>query len=257
MLKRKHLFSALLSLVSLLAFATEKSAQFEYIERYKDIAIKEMLRSQIPASITLAQAILESQWGESALATEAKNFFGIKCKSSWNGETFFIEDDDFDENNQLLQSCFRAYETVSASFTDHTNFLVQNQRYAKLFSLEKADYKGWARGLQAAGYATDPHYADKLIEKVEQYNLQQYDTSRQAVNVLEAPAFDLADLVQSETQPQSLSVSQIMENHREDLLIQQNNYNSDDKQERLHVKFKRSNYATMGKKPRILNRTRK
>ena len=138
-----------------------------YIEQYKDIAIAEMEQYGIPASIKLAQALLESGNGNSTLAREANNHFGIKCTPDWRGRTTRHNDDRRNE-------CFRVYERVEDSFHDHSQFLLRN-RYAALFKLDKDDYKGWARGLKAAGYATNPRYADLLISLIERYELYRYD----------------------------------------------------------------------------------
>lgn len=140
----------------------------EYIEIYKDLAIKEQERSGIPASITLAQGILESNCGNSRLAREANNHFGIKCHSGWEGKT--IHEDD-DEKNE----CFRKYKTVYDSYKDHTDFLQAKQRYAFLFELKNTDYKGWAEGLKKAGYATNPKYPALLIKIIEENKLNELD----------------------------------------------------------------------------------
>lgn len=145
----------------------ERISRSQYIEMYKAEAIKEMQRSRVPASITLAQGILESGDGNSLLARKAKNHFGIKCHSDWNGKTFHKDDDAKDE-------CFRKYKTVLESYRDHSEFL-QKKRYAFLFDLETTDYKGWARGLKKAGYATNPKYPQLLIRIIEENNLYQYD----------------------------------------------------------------------------------
>ncbi|MEO1514608.1 MAG: glucosaminidase domain-containing protein [Bacteroidota bacterium] len=165
--------------------ATAESIQsaraLEYIELYKDIAQQEMQRSGIPASIKLAQGIHESGAGKGSLALNANNHFGIKCKSHWTGPTYYIEDDDY-QNGQLVKSCFRAYEQVGASYRDHTNFLMDNARYANLFQLPSNDYKAWAHGLKKCGYATDSRYAQKIIRLIERYQLHQYDeTTQEAV----------------------------------------------------------------------------
>jgi flagellum-specific peptidoglycan hydrolase FlgJ len=138
-----------------------------YIERFKTIAIREMNSSGIPASITLAQGILESGNGNSDLALEGNNHFGIKCTPEWKGKTMLKDDDKKDD-------CFRVYKTPEESFKDHTEFL-KRKRYAPLFELDKNDYKGWAKGLKAAGYATNPRYPELLISLIERYNLNQYD----------------------------------------------------------------------------------
>jgi hypothetical protein len=143
-------------------------ARKNYIDTYKDIAIKEMLRSGVPASITLAQGMLESDNGNSRLAKKANNHFGIKCHSDWKGQTIYEDDDRQGE-------CFRKYKSVNESFQDHSDFLMSGSRYSFLFELEMTDYKGWAKGLKKAGYATSNSYADKLIKIIEENNLHQYD----------------------------------------------------------------------------------
>ena len=141
-----------------------------YINQYKDLAIREMLQYRIPASITLAQAVFESGAGRSRLARLGNNHFGIKCHD-WTGRTI-AEDDD------ALGECFRAYDHPLQSFEDHSKFLVNSSRYRRLFSLSMQDYRGWAHGLKACGYATNPRYAYKLIELIELYKLYVYDSAR-------------------------------------------------------------------------------
>lgn len=150
------------------SFGQQKKTAEQYIEEFKDVAMTEMVNNKIPASITLAQGLFESGNGNSKLAREAKNHFGIKCHKNWTGKTMYQDDDEENE-------CFRAYESAAESYRDHSSFLVNSQRYASLFELKITDYKGWARGLKAAGYATFPKYADVLISLIEKYNLTQYD----------------------------------------------------------------------------------
>lgn len=140
----------------------------QYIQTYKDIAMVEMQRYKIPASITLAQGILESGSGQGRLARLARNHFGIKCHLGWEGATISHDDDEKGE-------CFRKYARAEDSFEDHSLFLVNRPRYAFLFELKQDDYKGWAHGLKKAGYATDPNYPNKLIFLIKKYNLHQYD----------------------------------------------------------------------------------
>ena len=146
-----------------------------YIEKYQKIAIREMHRSGIPASITLAQGILESSWGNGSLALKANNHFGIKCKSHWTGPTFYIEDDDY-KRGKLIKSCFRAYDNAEESYIDHTDFLLANARYEVLFTYDKTDYQRWAHGLKKCGYATDKKYGYKLIRTIKKYGLDRFDT---------------------------------------------------------------------------------
>lgn len=157
----------LFSCFSFLALAGKRTTPAEYIERYKDDAIKEMNRSGVPASITLAQGMLESGYGNSELAKKANNHFGIKCHSDWNGPIYRVDDDKKDE-------CFRKYKSVWHSYRDHSNFLKGKRRYAFLFDLKMTDYKGWCRGLKKAGYATNRKYATLLIDMIERYDLNQF-----------------------------------------------------------------------------------
>lgn len=140
-----------------------------YVAQFKNVAMDNMRIYGIPASIVLAQGILESGAGRGDLAVNANNHFGIKCHEDWRGDTI-RHDDDSD------QECFRKYDNVSESFKDHALFLTSRGRYSNLFALSKGDYKGWARGLRTAGYATDPKYPNKLISYIERYNLQQFDS---------------------------------------------------------------------------------
>ncbi len=149
-------------------YTFEKVTPEGYIQRFKQIAIQEMNLVGIPASITLAQGLLESSFGNSELAQIAKNHFGIKCTSDWKGKGYYKDDD-------IRDDCFRVYANPEESFKDHSEFL-KRQRYAALFELDKNDYKGWAYGLKAAGYATNPKYPELLLDLIERYNLHQYDT---------------------------------------------------------------------------------
>jgi LysM repeat protein len=150
------------------AVANYKSyTSLEYIDRFKAIAIQEMNQYGIPASITLGQGLFESGGGSSDLAKYANNHFGIKCTSDWTGKSYYKDDDN-------VNDCFRVYDNPEDSFRDHSNFL-KRKNYAKLFELDKDDYKGWAYGLKKAGYATNPNYPQLLINIIEKYNLAQYD----------------------------------------------------------------------------------
>ena len=139
-----------------------------YVKKYAPAATKNMRFFKIPASITLAQGILESGYGEGTLAKKANNHFGIKCHKEWKGKSITHDDDEKDE-------CFRSYKNPLRSYRDHSLFLVDRDRYSSLFTLNRKDYKGWAVGLKAAGYATDPKYADKLISLIERFNLTRFD----------------------------------------------------------------------------------
>ena len=145
-----------------------QDAYRKYIETYSGIAVEQMKKYGVPASITLAQGILESDAGRSSLAVGCYNHFGIKCHSDWQGMTMYKDDD-------ASHECFRCYESDEESFRDHSLFLVNGKRYSSLFSLDPTDYKGWARGLKEAGYATSPIYAGQLIDLIERYGLDEYD----------------------------------------------------------------------------------
>ncbi len=154
---------------------SEYEIRQSYIDQYKDLAIVEMQRTGVPASIKLAQAILESQSGQSLFALQSKNHFGIKCKDTWRGNMYLQFDDDRDADGELIESCFRSYEGILHSYVDHSNFLKYGAAYSSLFQLEKTDYKGWAKGLQDAGYATDQNYSKKLISIIEHHQLYLFD----------------------------------------------------------------------------------
>lgn len=147
----------------------EKSPSDAYLEKYAGYAVEEMHRSGVPASITLAQGMLESNYGRSELAVNANNHFGIQCHSSWTGARYKA-------NDSGEERYFRKYENALGSYHDHSQFLSGNKRYQSLFELDRLDYKGWANGLQKAGYAEDPAYAAKLISVIERYGLDKYDT---------------------------------------------------------------------------------
>ena len=173
MLKKTRILPALLlficSSLSLMAQRTNQ-AYWTYIDKYKDWAIEQMKRYNIPASITLAQGLLESAAGRSTLATEANNHFGIKCGGTWTGPYVLRNDDAPNEK-------FRKYKSARESFEDHSLFL-QGRRYQGLYRLKITDYRGWAHGLKAAGYATSPTYAESLIRIIEMYNLSQFDSGK-------------------------------------------------------------------------------
>jgi LysM repeat protein len=170
MIKFLKLSTTLLPAILLLspAFAQTDKIRIEaYINSYKELAISEMLRTGVPASITLAQGILETAGGQSDLAAVANNHFGIKCKSEWTGETMLHDDDAKNE-------CFRKYPSVEESFKDHSDFLRLRPMYAFLFKLDPTDYEGWAKGLKKAGYATNATYAQQLIKLIVENNLQSF-----------------------------------------------------------------------------------
>ncbi|MGI6224271.1 MAG: glucosaminidase domain-containing protein [Prevotella sp.] len=169
---KKRIQLILLCLVVTVAHAQLRPnmAYQTYINQYKDLAIAQMMRYHIPASITLAQGLLESRAGLSELARTSNNHFGIKCHG-WSGATAYADDDD-------TQECFRAYPTVYASYEDHSKFLAQQPRYRSLFRLSPTDYRGWARGLKKCGYATSPSYAKNLIDIIELYRLDRFDRAK-------------------------------------------------------------------------------
>ncbi len=167
MLKNLKIITLFLSFVTCFSIFSQKLTTEQYIDKYYKIAVKEMKRSGIPASITLAQGILESGSGNSYLATKGKNHFGIKCHS-WKGKTIYLDDDAPNE-------CFRKYKNDEQSYIDHTDFLTSQSRYNFLFEYKTTDYKKWARGLKKAGYATSPSYATKLIGIIEKHKLYKYD----------------------------------------------------------------------------------
>ena len=158
----------ILLVAALPVVAVAQTPQLDYIAKYSALAVSEMQRTGVPASITLAQGLVESAAGLSPLAVHANNHFGMKCHNDWDGETFYKDDD-------AEQECFRAYRSAEECFRAHSDFLRNRPRYAALFELEPTDYKGWARGLKKAGYATDPAYADKLIKQIEDYQLDRFD----------------------------------------------------------------------------------
>jgi len=166
-MKRTLLVVAMLAPLALLAQSKWNQHYQQYIDQYKDIAIEQMQKWKVPASITLAQGILESGAGRSDLAVKGNNHFGIKCHG-WDGATMHHNDDANGE-------CFRVYSTPYESFEDHSRFLAERERYRSLFSLKPTDYQGWAKGLKAAGYATNPKYASLLIDLIQLYKLYRYD----------------------------------------------------------------------------------
>ena len=176
----RHFLILGISLMTTTVFAQTQSQEFlDYIKKYADLAIDEMERAGIPASIKLAQGLLESNAGRSYLARKGNNHFGIKCGGNWEGKKVFREDDDFDENGKLIKSCFRSYRNVRASYIAHSDFLrdpKKTRRYGFLFRLDPTDYRRWARGLKSAGYATSATYDKKLIRLIETYELHKYDT---------------------------------------------------------------------------------
>ena len=166
---KRHLLFLLIIFISLSSQGQTRNKQYEaYIKEYRELAVEEMKKYHIPASITLAQGLLESGAGKSTLARKSNNHFGIKCGNDWTGKTVSHDDDARGE-------CFRAYKHAKQSYEDHSKFLAGRPRYASLFKLKITDYKGWARGLKKAGYATNPRYAEQLIDIIELYELHKYD----------------------------------------------------------------------------------
>ena len=170
-MRKIFLFIAISMYISAFSQIKWNSAYQQYIDQYKDIAIEQMQRYHIPASITLAQGLLESGAGRSELTRNSNNHFGIKCNNNWTGRRTYHDDD-------AKNDCFRVYDSAYESYEDHSKFLSGNQRYRQLFQLKTTDYKGWAKGLKACGYATSPVYAEKLIEIIQLYKLYQYDSAK-------------------------------------------------------------------------------
>ena len=167
-MKKVIIFSALIFTTYWVKAETQSHTTEDYIDMWKSTAIEQMQSHKIPASITLAQGILESANGNSKLARHANNHFGIKCHENWTGGTFYQDDDKENE-------CFRSYTNASESYKDHSLFLTSRKRYEGLFALSITDYEGWATGLKSAGYATNPKYAQLLVTIIEKYHLEQYD----------------------------------------------------------------------------------
>jgi len=171
-----------------------------YIEMFKEAAISDMMKTGVPSSITLAQGMYESDYGNSLLAKGANNHFGIKCHKEWSGDTFHKDDDAPNE-------CFRKYENVMLSYDDHSDFLRSRERYHSLFNLEITDYKNWAHGLKKAGYATNPTYASKIIGLIEKYNLSDYD-----VQGVKIPIAGAIDKIPIRVEPKSTEKGTVKEN---------------------------------------------
>ena len=172
---------AVLGCLTVFTGKAQRVTAAQYIAQYKDIAIAEMKRTGVPAAVTLAQGLLETESGNSELVKRSNNHFGIKCKNTWTGSSVTHDDDARGE-------CFRSYATAEGSFKDHSDFLHGNTRYGFLFNLDPADYKSWANGLKRAGYATNPRYPEILINNIEQYFLQQYTLAA----LKELPGYDSA-----------------------------------------------------------------
>lgn len=173
-------FSLFFFFVSAVEAQKQYQPYLDYIDKYSGLAVDHMQKYQIPASITLAQGILESGAGRSAFVRESNNHFGIKCHNDWTGNRIYREDDGPND-------CFRSYKKAEDSFRDHSEFLTERVRYAELFLLNITDYQGWARGLQKCGYATDRGYANKLIKLIEDYKLFEYDRKGRKSNPEQMP----------------------------------------------------------------------
>ena len=167
-MKKIVVFILTFLIVPLVFSQTKDELVKKYVSEYSDISIREMKKSGVPASITMAQGLLESAYGKSRLAVSANNHFGIKCKRTWKGKTIRHDDDS-------AQECFRSYDSADESYRDHSRFLKDNSRYAFLFDYDPYDYESWAHGLKKAGYATNPKYAYLLIDLIDRYNLSSLD----------------------------------------------------------------------------------
>jgi len=205
---KKIFFLFLVSIFSSHIVGAQNMTAAQYVAQYKDIAISEMKRMGVPAAISLAQGILETENGNSDLVKKSNNHFGIKCKSTWTAETVTHDDDAPGE-------CFRAYKTAEDSYRDHSNFLRGSSRYAFLFKLDPRDYKAWAYGLRKAGYATNPQYPEILIKNIEDNNLQQY--TLQAAN--EVPVYDASKYSNDPEDKNQSEILTSMEQEASDLEI--------------------------------------
>jgi hypothetical protein len=189
----------------------------DYITRFSEIAIREKNQYGIPACISMAQGILESSWGEGKLA-QKNNHFGIKCHNDWEGASFATIDDDRDKDGNLIESCFRAYDTVEESWRDHSTFL-QKPRYQSLYDFG-LNYRAWAIGLQAATYATDPEYAKKIIGIIERYELYKLDGLTEAITMPEIPAIQEGLSVPIEKQKELKKIKHNEENANDGTLFE-------------------------------------
>jgi len=209
MLNRIAFFSFFLLITKFLTAQQIVNSDYAtYIATYKSSAIREMLLFHIPASITLAQGIIESGCGKSKLALETNNHFGIKCQKEWTGAKYYYDDDEPNE-------CFRKYKDVNESFRDHSLFLTTRMRYAFLFSISLSDYKGWSKGLKQAGYATNPDYANMLIRMIESNKLYLYDDTtaltKEEIATLRGGNYfsqDVLDNMESETENNSATINE-------------------------------------------------
>ena len=200
----KIFFILFFSVACFLESAAQKMTAEQYIQEHKDMAIREMKRMGIPAAITLAQGLLETENGNSELVQKSNNHFGIKCKSSWTAGSVSHDDD-------ALGECFRMYKDAEESYRDHSNFLRGNDRYAFLFKLDPTDYKGWAYGLRKAGYATNPRYPEILIKNIEDNNLEQYSLAAAD----EVPVFDASKYKNDEEEKSPIIANNLNEDNFE------------------------------------------
>lgn len=197
----KKLILFILILLSISSVHAQRITAEQYIDLYKDLAIREMKRMGVPAAITLAQGLLETEGGNSELLKKSNNHFGIKCKDTWSGGGVSHDDDAKGE-------CFRVYKNAEESYRDHSNFLRSRAWYAPLFKLDVTDYKGWAYGLKKAGYATNPKYPEILIKFIEDHHLQQYDQ----IAMNDAPHYDASKY---KDDPEDKSIAEVLENTKE------------------------------------------
>ena len=228
----KKAFLCIISLYCITAAFSQKITKEQYIQTYKDFAIREMKRMGVPAAITLAQGLLETENGNSELLRKSNNHFGIKCKSSWTAEGVSHDDDAAGE-------CFRTYKDAEGSYRDHSNYLRGNDRYAFLFKLDPTDYKGWAYGLKRAGYATNPRYPEILIKNIEENNLQQY--TMLAVN--DVPKFD-ASKYQSD--PEDKAFAELIKG-KGSATAEQVSFISSSPKEKLEINGSKAIYETKGR----------
>ena len=227
----KKAFLCIISLYCITAAFSQKITKEQYIQTYKEYAIREMKRMGVPAAITLAQGLLETENGNSELLKKSNNHFGIKCKSSWTAEGVSHDDDAAGE-------CFRTYKDAEGSYRDHSNYLRGNDRYAFLFKLDPTDYRGWAYGLKRAGYATNPRYPEILIKNIEENNLQQY--TMLAVN--DVPKFD-ASKYQSD--PEDKAFAELIKGKGSN--AEQVSFISGSSKEKIQVNGSKAIYETKGR----------
>ena len=228
----KKVFGFIVSLYFFSSAFSQKITAEQYIKTYKENAIREMKRMGVPAAITLAQGLLETENGNSDLLKKSNNHFGIKCKSSWTAEGVSHDDD-------AIGECFRTYKDAEGSYRDHSNYLRGNDRYAFLFKLDPKDYKGWAYGLKKAGYATNPRYPDILIKNIEENNLQQYTM----VAVNDVPFFD-ASKYQSD--PEEKAFTEIVKS-KGSANTQPVNFVSNTSKEKIDINGSKAIYETKGR----------